>query len=275
MFILPRISLLGVVALNPVSGVDAHMKGFLMLNIFIGYDARETAAFHVLSHSLLRLATGPISITPLVREHFPYFTRKRGPMESTDFSISRFLVPYLSGYQGYSLFMDCDMLAQVPINDLWQHIATGKPYKAVWVCPHDYIPNSSLKMDNQVQTAYARKNWSSFMFFDNSECRILTPDYVNTATGLQLHRFEWLQDDQIGYLPLEWNWLVGEYAANYDKAKVLHYTLGGPWFPQHRYGPYADVWLTEYRRMTGQDFAPVQAWQMPPLTGTPTTVKET
>ena len=226
-----------------------------MLNIFIGHDKAESAAFHVLSHSLLTRATGPISITPLVRDHFPYFTRKRGPLESTDFSISRFLVPYLSGYQGYCLFMDCDMLAQVSIYEIWQSVDPTTPNKAVWVCPHDYVPKEGRKMADQVQTVYPRKNWSSFMFFDNSECRVLTPDYVNTATGLQLHRFEWLQDSQIGKLPLEWNWLSGEYAPNL-KAKVIHYTLGGPWLAKYRHGDHAEEWLAEYRDMTGQDFWP-------------------
>ena len=236
-----------------------------MLNLFIGFDATESAAFHTLSHSLLRRATSPISITPLVRDHFPYFTRKRGPLESTDFSLSRFLVPYLSGYQGFSLYLDCDMLCQVPIQDLWQEINPSvRPYKAVWVCPHDYIPMVENKMQDQVQTVYARKNWSSFMFFDNSECRVLTPDYVNTATGLQLHRFEWLQNEQIGFLPLEWNWLVGEYQPNYG-AKVLHYTLGGPWLAKYRDCDHSKEWYAEYRHMTGMDYYPTQVWQAPPL----------
>ena len=239
--------------------------GYVMLSIFVGWDRNETAAYHTLCHSLIRRATGPISITPLCRDHFPYFTRKRGPLESTDFSLSRFLVPYLSGYSGYSLFMDCDMLAQAPINEVWQDMDPRKfQEKAVWVCPHDYVPKDAPKMQGQVQTAYPRKNWSSFLFFDNDACRILTPDYVNTATGLHLHRFEWLQDEQIGFLPVEWNWLVGEYAPN-PLAKILHYTLGGPWFPEHRRCDHAQEWLDEYRDMTGQDFAPQQVWQRPSL----------
>ena len=236
-----------------------------MLNIFIGYDKNETAAYHVLSHSLLRRAQGPISITPLVREHFPFFTRVRGPLESTDFSISRFLVPYLSGYQGYSVFMDADMLCRVSINDIWQDLnVDGFKHKALWVCPHDYTPSSERKMQGQIQTAYPRKNWSSLMVFDNSECRVLTPDYVNTASGLQLHRFEWLQDEQIGFLPVEWNWLVGEYPPN-DQAKMLHYTLGGPWWGKYRGCDHAGEWFDEFRHMTGMDYFPIQAWEQPPL----------
>lgn len=233
-----------------------------MLNLYIGYDEKETVAYHVLSHSILKRATAPISITPLVRDHFrPFFTRERGPLDSTDFSITRFLVPYLSGYQGYSIFTDCDMLCQVDITKIWQTIVDDKA--AVWVCQHDYTPKAGLKMLDQVQTSYARKNWASFMVFNNSRCRALTPDYVNTATGLQLHRFAWLKEDhQIGALPLEWNWLVGEYPAN-ATANMLHYTLGGPWWPRWRETDHAKEWLEEYRTMTGRDFYPTQAWEHP------------
>ncbi len=228
-----------------------------MLNIFIGYDPKEAVAYHVLCHSILKRATAPISITPLVREHFrPFFTRERGPYDSTDFSITRFLVPYLSGYQGWSVFMDCDMLCQADITRLWDDLKP--PYnQALWVCQHDYTPKPGDKMQGQVQTAYPRKNWSSFMMFNNEQCRALTPDYVNTATGLALHRFQWLKEDhQIGALPLEWNWLVGEYPAN-SHAKMLHYTLGGPWFPGHGNCDHAREWLGEYKDLAGQNFWPM------------------
>ena len=116
-----------------------------MLNIFIGYDPKEAVAYHVLCHSILKRATAPISITPLVREHFrPFFTRERGPYDSTDFSITRFLVPYLSGYQGWSVFMDCDMLCQADITRLWDDLKP--PYnQALWVCQHDSTPKQGTR----------------------------------------------------------------------------------------------------------------------------------
>lgn len=229
-----------------------------MLNLYIGFDPKEAVAYHVLCHSVLKRATAPISITPLVRDHFrPFFTRERGPYDSTDFSITRFLVPYLSGYQGWSVFMDCDMLCKGDITQIW---AAMKPplNPALWVCQHDYTPKAGMKMQGQTQTTYPRKNWSSFMVFNNAECRVLTPDFVNSASGLALHRFQWLKDEfNIGALPLEWNWLVGEYPAN-PHALMLHYTRGGPWFSQWRETDHATDWLTEYRDLTGQDFYPVQ-----------------
>ena len=54
------------------------------------------------------------------------------------------------------------------------------------------------------------------------------------------------------------------FKANPD-AKVLHYTLGGPWFKDTRDCDHAADWLTEYRAMTGQDYWPAQVWECPPL----------
>ena len=233
-----------------------------MRNIYIGYDAAEPAAYHVLSHSILTRASTPISITPLVREHLkPFFARERGPLDSTDFSISRFLVPYLSGYQGYSIYMDCDMLCLADIKELWEFI--NSRHVAVWCAQHDYVPKSERKMQDQVQTVYPRKNWSSLMIFNNSQCRALTPDYVNTASGLDLHRFNWVKSDVLlGKLPILWNYLVGEY--DYDPtAKMLHYTLGGPWFKETRECDRAQDWLGAYRAMTGQDYWPAQVREIP------------
>lgn len=225
------------------------------LRIFIGWDSRETIAYSVLADSIVRRASIQVSIAPLRREALKrIYTRGRGPTESTEFSMTRFLVPYLSGYRGLSLFMDCDMLVQGDIADVLLY-ALVHPEKAVHVCQHDYTPREGRKFLGQVQTAYPRKNWSSFMLFNNAACTALTPDYVNTATGLNLHRFNWLKDHQIGALPLDFNWLVGEYQPN-EQARVLHWTLGGPWFPDYENCEHADLWRQAVRQMFGE---PVEA----------------
>jgi len=118
----------------------------------------------------------------------------------------------------------------------------------VLVCKHDYVPKSARKFLNQVQTAYPRKNWSSLMLFNNERCRALSADYVNGATGLELHRFSWLDDALIGGLPLEWNWLVDEYPYRAD-AKIVHFTRGGPWFPEFKGVDYSDEWRAERAAM--------------------------
>src|SRR5262245_49800096 len=131
-----------------------------MLRVFIGYDPKESIAFYTLAHSILRRASGPVSITPLMRTQLQgVYNRERGPTESTDFSLTRFLTPWLSGYQGWSIYLDCDMLCRIgDIADLARYAIDGDE-KAVFVCKHDYIPKSQRKFLGQVQTTYPRKNW--------------------------------------------------------------------------------------------------------------------
>ena len=221
-----------------------------MLDIFIGYDPRESVAYHTLAHSILRRSSMPISVAPLAQSQLKgIYRRPRGPTESTEFSLTRFLVPALSEYRGWSVFMDCDMLCRVDIAGLQQEM-DRQADKAVLVCQHDYVPKTARKFLDQVQTKYPRKNWSSLMLFNNARCRALTADYVNSASGLELHRFAWLDDAMIGALPLEWNWLVGEYPRNTD-ARIVHYTLGGPYFEAYRDCDYADEWFAEFKDLSG------------------------
>jgi len=220
-----------------------------MLQIFIGYDPNETVAYHTLAHSILRRSSIPVSVAPLMQSQLKgVYTRPRGSTESTEFSLTRFLVPHLSGYRGWSLFMDCDMLCRADIAGLAAYIERAAD-KAVLVCKHDYVPRTERKFLDQVQTKYPRKNWSSLMLFNNERCRALTPAYVNSGSGLELHRFAWTEDARIGELPLEWNWLVGEYAHN-PAAKIVHYTLGGPYFDDYRGCDYAEEWFAERGAMT-------------------------
>jgi hypothetical protein len=219
-----------------------------VLQIYTGYDSRESVAFYTLAHSILRRSSVPVSIAPLMQSQLKgLYRRPRGPTESTEFSLTRFLVPALAGFSGWSVFMDCDMLCRADIAELQAYIDRQRD-KAVLVCQHDYVPKTERKFLDQVQTKYPRKNWSSLMIFNNERCRALTPDYVNSASGLDLHRFKWLDDRLIGSLPLEWNWLVEEYPYKPD-AKIVHYTLGGPYFDDYRNCDYAGEWFEEFESM--------------------------
>jgi hypothetical protein len=219
-----------------------------VLNVNIGYDSKESLAFYTLAHSILRRSSVPVTIAPLMQSQLKgLYTRARGPTESTEFSLTRFMVPALAGYRGWTLFMDCDMLCRADISELFAYIE-GHHDKAVLVCKHDYVPKTERKFLDQVQTKYPRKNWSSLMLFNNERCRALTPDYVNSAPGLDLHRFKWLDEGLIGSLPLEWNWLVGEYDYRPD-ARIVHYTLGGPYFEEYRRCHYAEEWFAEFESM--------------------------
>jgi hypothetical protein len=219
--------------------------------IYIGYDPAEAVAFHVLEHSLRKHASIPLAITPLSRNNLlPVFNRPRRDNESTEFSFSRFIVPFLSGYKGWSLYMDCDMLARADIAELAAKCnPVGAWYKAVYVVPHDYQTHATEKMCGQRNEPYPRKNWSSLMLFNNERCKRLTPEAVNEATGPYLHRLQWTTDEQIGVLPTEWNWLVDELPPN-PAAKVLHFTLGGPYLPRYDGGEGSDEWWAAFGEMT-------------------------
>jgi hypothetical protein len=214
-----------------------------MIKIYIGYDSREAVAFSVLSHSIHVRATQPVSIAPLMLSQLKgILTRERHPLQSTDFSFSRFLVPYLSGYTGWSIFMDCDMLVLDDIAKLW---GLRDERHAVMVVKHDHVPKETTKFLGEPQSKYEKKNWSSVMLFNNAKCVALTPEYVNAATGLELHQFKWLGDDNlIGALPDRWNHLVGYDRPRRDAA-LVHYTLGGPYFEQYKDCEYADEWRLE------------------------------
>lgn len=211
-----------------------------IIRVFIGYDDKERPAFHVLAHSILRRASVPVAIIGLRRQALSMYWRKRGPTESTEFSMTRFLVPALCNYTGWALFMDCDMMARADIAELWD---LRDPNAAVMCVKHDYEPSTERKMRGAVQTRYEKKNWSSLMLFNCSEwCEKLTVPYVNEASGLDLHQFKWLPNEaKIGELPQEWNHLVGE--SEYDPdAKIVHWTLGGPWWAEFADTDYADEW---------------------------------
>lgn len=214
-----------------------------MIRVFIGFDSNEVVAYHVLANSILRHASEPVSITPLKLSQLP-LTRERTATQSTEFSFSRFLVPWLCDYKGTAIFMDCDMLCRTDIAAL-----EGEKGKAASVVKHDYKPRPEDKFLGQAQSIYAKKNWSSVMVFDNAACRALTPQYVNTASGLELHQFKWLPDEScIGALDPAWNHLVGEYQPNLA-AKIVHFTLGTPCFAKYANCEYARDWRDEKARM--------------------------
>lgn len=211
-----------------------------VLDVFIGYDRKEIVAYHVLTQSIVEHSSHPVRFTPLALPNLTgIFDRPPVSVQSTEFSFSRFLTPYLSGYSGWSLFMDCDMLVRGDIAELF---ALADDRYAVMVCQHDYTPRDDIKFLERVQTRYEKKNWSSVMLMNNARCRALTPQFVNTASGLELHQFKWLGDEaEIGALPLTWNWLVGEYEFNPD-ARIAHFTRGGPYFSEYGDSDYADEW---------------------------------
>ncbi len=220
-----------------------------MLRIFIGYDKRESVAASVLAYSIHKRCSVPVSITLLDKEQIPQFKREHDPLASTAFTYARFLVPWLCNYQGKAVFMDCDMMA---LGDLAPLLAYPEPGHAVTVVKHDYQPDNKTKFLGAAQTKYPRKLWSALMVFDCEQCKALTFDYVSTATGAQLHRFEWLKDEQIGELPECWQWIPDHSPG---EPKIIHWTTGGPWFREYADEAYSGTWKAELAEMTQHESA--------------------
>ena len=231
-----------------------------MIKIFIGFDPRETVAYHVFAHSIMARASQPVSIAPLMLTQLgKVFTRPRHALQSTDFSFTRFLVPYLCGFEGWAVFFDCDMLMLDDVAELWD---SRDANCAVQVVKHSHVPTETTKFLGAAQTRYDKKNWSSVMLFNNSRCRALSPDYVNAASGLELHQFKWLGDDrEIGGLPQRWNHLVDyDPAAPVEQIANLHFTSGGPYFERSSDCGYAALWHAERLQMLrAEDRAPTLA----------------
>lgn len=219
-----------------------HIGEGNMIPVFIGYDSREAIAFHTCANSIIRHASRPVQIIPVALNLFKDYTETHTD-GSNQFIYSRFLVPYLMGWTGWAIFMDGDMIVRDDIVKLWEF---QNPYKDVLVVKHDYKTKLTEKYLGAKNEDYPRKNWSSVILWNCNSFpnRKLTPEFVQNSTGAELHRFTWLDDERIGELPVEWNWLPDEFGPNPD-AKLLHYTLGTPSFHEFATTPMADEWHRE------------------------------
>jgi lipopolysaccharide biosynthesis glycosyltransferase len=213
------------------------------INLYVGYDEREAIAYHVFCHSVIKNTSIPVKITPLVLSQLKEFNETHQD-RSNDFVYSRFLTPYLNEFDGWAIFADGDMICQADLKEL---IGMADPNKALMVVKHDYQTKASIKYLGNINENYPRKNWSSVMLWNCShpKHKILTPEFVSNQTGKFLHRFSWLDDNDIGELPVEWNWLACEYEKNTD-AKLIHYTLGTPCFKDFRDTDMAEIWYDYY-----------------------------
>ncbi len=233
-------------------------------SVYIGYDPRELSAYIVARNTAQR-HSGPIPVRGLILRDLTMAGLYRRPTEvrdgrlhdtisdrpmSTEFALTRFLVPEMA-QSGWALFMDCDMMVRASLQDLFAYCRDEMRDKAVCVVKHAHLVDDegSTKMDGQAQLPYERKNWSSFMMFnaDHPSNKRLTNDYVNSAKGLDLHQFKWLDDHEIGELPVMWNYLVGYTRFNGFVGNV-HFTEGIPTMPGHENDEYADEWREELLR---------------------------
>lgn len=246
--------------------MGALLKPEMNRAIYVGWDPREEAAYAVAIASVARRLSAFIPVHGLMLGDLRargLYTRpvayKPGPAGgeimwdvisdapmATQHACARFLVPALAR-TGWALFMDGDVLARADLAALFDGL---DPAKALYCVQHDHRPVSTRKMDGQLQTAYARKNWSSVMAIncDHPANRTLTVDLVNAVPGRDLHRFSWLRDDEIGALDPAWNFLVGHSDPAIDP-RIVHFTDGTPDMPGYADQPYADEWRAEAMRL--------------------------
>lgn len=208
------------------------------IRCFIGFDAREAAAYYACQQSIIEHTSAHVSFYPV---------RGEARDGSNAFTYARFLVPYLCGFSGWAIFMDGDMLVRTDIEDLWR---LRRHNVGALVVKHDYATKHPVKYLGAPNVDYPRKNWSSVVlwncaFFPN---RVLTPAYVDSAQGSFLHRFGWLADDQIGDLPREWNRLVLEEPIE-EGDKLRHFTIGTPCFQEYADCDGAREWHETVARM--------------------------
>lgn len=230
------------------------------MKIYLGYDSREPEAYRVAESSLRRHASIPVEVTQLEINRLAAQGLLRRPTDtrgqrydlpsnapaSTEFAISRFLVPLLA-QTGWALFADSDV---VFLGDVAELMALADPGFAVMCVQHrpqgGTTHHSGFKMDNQVQSLYPRKNWSSVMLWncDHPANQRLSLVDVQERAGRDLHRFYWLADSEIGALPAEWNWLVN-IERKPDHPKIAHFTLGGPFITGWQGADYDSLWYQE------------------------------
>ena len=213
------------------------------LDIYIGYDEKEAVVFHTCVHSIIEKCKVPVSIHPLNLQMFNNYKENHND-GSNNFIYSRFLVPYLNNFKGKALFLDGDMIVNDDLNNLFDQF---DDQYAVQVVKHDYKTKYPIKYLGHKNDDYPKKNWSSVILFNCShpKNKILTPKLIETAQGSYLHRFSWLDEQEVGEISKEWNYLVLEYPET-EKAKIFHYTVGAPCFNDFNRGTEAKLWHEIY-----------------------------
>jgi len=215
------------------------------INIVVGFDQREAIAYHTFTQSVIEKSSIPVFFVPLAVNTLRDYKETHSD-RSNDFIYSRFLTPYLNNFTGWAIFADGDMVCQSDIKELW---GLRDESKALLVVKHNYQTKKSIKYLGNINENYPRKNWSSLILWncEHPKHRILTPEFIANQSGKFLHRFSWLDDRDIGELPIEWNWLALEYPIN-SKAKIIHYTLGTPCFKDYRDTDMSENWFEVHKR---------------------------
>lgn len=230
-----------------------------LLKVYVGYDPRLHLPYEVTKYSLTRRASIRVEVIRLEQSELRkvgLYSRKRNPMDITEFTLTRFLTPYLAGFSGWAMFVDSDFLYSGDVRQLVESL--DDRYAAVCV-KHDYTGRETTVMDGQVRPTYKRMNWSSMVLYNCSHPKNqrLTPEFVNTQPSEYLQKLMWLEDEDIGGVPRTWNFLVGRCQLSEEEKeeeeettlpkipKAIHFTEGGPWYERWKDCQFSDLWFRE------------------------------
>jgi hypothetical protein len=217
-----------------------------VIHIWVGHDERESVGYHVFCHSVLARTKAEVAFHPV---------RGDKVVGSTKFNPGRFDIARKMGYRGWAIWAECDMLCLADVEELMAH---ADSYCGVMVAKHDYQTKHATKFLGQPNPDYERKNWTSLMLVNCAHAGWERIPYGYRKDGAQapytledFHRLKFLQQDRIGSLPLDWNHLVSEYEPN-PQAKIAHFTIGLPIWPEYENCEYAPEWRKERDAMIGK-----------------------
>ena len=190
------------------------------LKVFIGVDRRQPLAYNVARNSVERHAKSRVQVEPLRIDWLP-ITRQG----LTEFTFSRYLVPWLMGYKGQAVFLDGDMVVKIDITRILD----------------DLDPLAAVSIVKSRQ----RFEWPSLMVFNCAHplCAVLTPEFVESPANSP-HTLEWAAD-ATGTLDPSWNYCVGYDTTGADTAKIIHFTAGIPCWPETKQCGMAGAWREE------------------------------
>ena len=160
--------------------------------VFCGWDRRQAEAAEVFKFSVEQNASIDVDVQFLQLDKLPI-----DRVGVTSFTYSRFLVPWLCGYEGRALYGDgCDQLCLGDVAELASWDMQGKP---LWVVKHPPLRKVPLRRP---------RSWTSLMLMDCANNAGWFPDTVARWPDDALMRLKTYTDDEIGELPQAWNMLV-------------------------------------------------------------------
>jgi len=222
-----------------------------IVELAVGFDQREAIAYHTFVQSVIDKSTIPVKFLPLNMNALSSYNETHTD-GSNQFIYSRFLVPYLLNFKGWAIYADGDMVCVEDIKKLWD---LRDANYAVQVAKHNYKTKIQNKYWGNKNENYPRKNWSSLILWncEHPSHKVLTPEFIEKQSGAFLHRFSWINDDEIGELKKEWNWLAMEYEEK-KEIHLIHYTIGTPCFEEYENTSLASYWKKSFLNLLNGHF---------------------